>query len=78
MSGSCLFPRQKADARAAQMAREARSSVNIRELFSGAAAKEFRKELERQERERWEKMNKDNKYLNRYCTGGNGSDIHLG
>ncbi|XP_038055363.1 uncharacterized protein LOC119727530 isoform X2 [Patiria miniata] len=54
------------EARAVQLAQEAKSSVNIRELFSGSAAKEHRKELERQERERWEKMQRDNKHLNRF------------
>ena len=57
---------QEDEERAVQLAQEAKSSVNIRELFSGSAAKEYRKELERQERERWEKQHRDSKQLNRY------------
>ncbi|XP_022084533.1 uncharacterized protein LOC110975954 [Acanthaster planci] len=52
--------------KAMQLAQEAKSSVNIRELFSGSAAKEYRKELERQEQERWEKQRRDSKQLNRF------------
>ncbi|XP_071786845.1 uncharacterized protein [Asterias amurensis] len=54
------------EAKKNQRAQEAKTSVNIRDLFGGSAAKEYRKELERQERERWGKHQRDSRSMSKF------------